>query len=58
MLVILNPRYEALEIYEAPREKVLEALKKPGSKARNERGALSINKFKSISDKVWARGLA
>src|SRR5262249_33025166 len=42
LLVLLDENFEALEIHEAPRAAVLEALAAPGSKARNERGALSV----------------
>lgn len=40
LLVILDGDFEATVIYEAPREAVVAALTKPGSKSRNERGAL------------------
>lgn len=55
MLVLLDRSYEPTEIYEAPRKKVIEALERPGSKARNERGSMSISQFKSIAKQVWAR---
>jgi hypothetical protein len=40
---------------EATRAAVEDALMEPGSKARNERGALSVSKFKSIGIEVWNR---
>lgn len=40
-------------IYEAKRIEIEEALRKPGSLARNERGQSSVSKFKSISRIVW-----
>jgi hypothetical protein len=49
---------DATEIYEAPRKKVCEALAKPGSKARNERGALSVSQFKRIATLRWSRDAA
>jgi hypothetical protein len=55
MLVLLDRKYEATAIYEAPRSKVIEVLERPGSKARNERGAMSVSQFKSIAKKVWSR---
>lgn len=55
MLVILDADFSPLEIYEAPRAKVKEALTVPGSRARNERGSLGISKFKSIAEFVWSR---
>lgn len=56
LLVLLDSNFEATAIYEASREKVVEALTKPGSKARNERGALGIPKFKAIGELRWKRG--
>lgn len=54
-LVLLDQRYEAVEIWEAPRDKVEARIRAPGSKARNERGSLGISQFKSIAERVWAR---
>ena len=42
-------------MYEATRAKVEVALTLPGSKARNERGALAIRQFMSIAALRWAR---
>lgn len=53
MLILLDIDFEPLEIFEAKRVDIKRELVKPGSKARNERGALSINKFKSIAVLVW-----
>lgn len=55
LLVLLDGNFEATVIYEAPREAVIAALTKPGSKSRNERGALGISKFKSIGAIRWQR---
>lgn len=55
LLVILDRAFTPIGIYEAKRNKIKKALTDPGSKARNERGALSISKFKSIGRKVWPR---
>ena len=52
-LILLDENYDPLAIYEAPRRKVQAELKRPGSKARNERGALSVTKFKDIAKCVW-----
>jgi len=49
LLVLLNEDLEPIEIYEADRAQIAQAILAPGSKARNERGALSINKFISIA---------
>jgi hypothetical protein len=53
LLVLLDERFEATAIYEADRDAVLRALAAPGSKARNERGALPIVKFKAIGRLRW-----
>lgn len=56
LLVLLDENFEAFEIYEALRGPVIRALTEPGSKARNERGALGVNKFKAIGKLRWKRG--
>jgi hypothetical protein len=55
VLVLLDQDFEPLAIYRAPRPTVEAALRAPGSRARNERGALSIGKFKAIAQLVWNR---
>ena len=55
VLVILDEEFNPVELYEAEKKDIEEALLKPGSKARNERGALAMSKFKSISKLVWSR---
>ena len=55
LMVLLNENFEATAIFEADRDAVLAALTAPGSKSRNERGALSVSKFRSIGRKVWPR---
>jgi hypothetical protein len=55
LLVILNCNFDAVEIHEASRRAVVSALKAPGSKARNERGALSVERFKAIGTPRWPR---
>jgi hypothetical protein len=55
MLVMLDTSYMPWAIWEAEREPVLTALAAPGSKSRNERGALAVTKFKSIAVEVWPR---
>lgn len=54
LLVIMDERFEPQAIYEADRTSIEAALTRPGSKARNERGALAITKFISIGHQVWA----
>ncbi|HWD70498.1 MAG TPA: hypothetical protein VG293_09890 [Solirubrobacteraceae bacterium] len=53
ILVLLDQDYEATAIWEADRQAVLAALDVPGSKARNERGALTVSKFKAIGRQIW-----
>lgn len=53
MLILLDDKFEPSAIYEAERTSLEAAVKKPGSKARNERGALAITKFISISRQIW-----
>ncbi len=55
LMVLLDEEFNATEIYEADRDAVVDALTAPGSKSRNERGALSITKFKSIGRLRWER---
>jgi hypothetical protein len=55
MLVMMDTAYEPWVIWEAQRDVVLAALEAPGSKSRNERGALAVAKFKSIAREVWRR---
>lgn len=53
LMVLLDENFNATEIYEADREPVIEALDAPGSKARNERRALPLSKFKAIGKLRW-----
>ena len=53
LMVLLNQNFDAIQIYEAQRKDVIAALTAPGSKARNERGALAVSKFKSIGKLRW-----
>jgi hypothetical protein len=55
LLVLLDRSYEARAIYEAARIEIERALAVPGSKARNERGALSVSKFISIGKLIWSK---
>lgn len=56
LLVLLDENLQPTALYEAPRSAVESALRAPGSRARNERGALSVSKFKSIGIQVWPLG--
>lgn len=53
LLVLMDESFNATAIYEADRESVVAALTAPGSKSRNERGALCISKFTSVAKQVW-----
>lgn len=55
MLVLLDGDFEPLEIYEAKKQDIERELNRPGSRARNIRGALDVNKFRSIALPVWSR---
>jgi hypothetical protein len=55
LMVLLDDNFDALEIHEAQRADILNALSAPGSKARNERGALGVRKFKDIGRPRWKR---
>lgn len=55
VLILLDQDLEPIEIHEADRASVKRELKRPGSKARNERGALGVSKFKSIAQLKWSR---
>lgn len=56
LMVLLDPDFEAREIWEAYREPIAQVLTKPGSVARNERGAMAVNQFKRIGRLLWKRG--
>lgn len=55
LLVLLDQNFDATVIYEADRGPVITALTAPGSRARNEKGALAVSKFKAISRVRWKR---
>lgn len=55
LMVLLDQNLDAFEIHEAGRPAIAAALTTPGLKARNERGALDVRKFKAISKLRWRR---
>lgn len=57
MLVIMDESLNATEIWEAARPALTNALRAPGSRSRNERGALGVAKFKSVGRLVWPKAL-
>ena len=52
VLVLMDENYEPVEIYEAQREEITDAVGESSSK-RAKRGAMSVAKFKAISQLVW-----
>ena len=54
LLVLMDEHFNATAIYEAGRQNVTDAIRKPGSKARNERGQLSVSQFKRVATLVWS----
>ncbi|MBI2779671.1 MAG: hypothetical protein HYX62_07825 [Gammaproteobacteria bacterium] len=55
MLVLMDENFEPYEIYEAEREDILQAIAGSDASRRNKRGAMSVAKFKIISQLVWTR---
>lgn len=54
VLVLLDrSTMEPLEIWQANACRIVAALTKPGSKARNQRGSLGISQFKAIATQLW-----
>jgi len=53
LFVLMDEHFKAVAMYIANRPEIESALKKPGSKARNIRGALAITQFKNIAKQVW-----
>lgn len=53
LLVLLDENFNAQAIYEAERDAVIDALTRPGSRARNERNAMSVSLFKRIGRCAW-----
>lgn len=56
ILSLMDDEFEALEMYEASRDEIIEAIN-GSSSGRKRRGALSVAKFKIIGELVWAREL-
>lgn len=55
MLVIMDQDYQPVEIFEADREEILDAMDEAGGSARKKRGAMSVARFKIIARLVWTR---
>ena len=56
LLVLLDEKFEATESWYSSRSRVKRLLTRPGSKARNERGALAVNQFKRRAELLYSRG--
>lgn len=54
LLVLMDEEYEPYEIYEAEKADILEFIGKSSS-SRAKRGAMSVARFKIISQLVWTR---
>ncbi|MDH5546015.1 MAG: hypothetical protein OEZ43_10505 [Gammaproteobacteria bacterium] len=55
VLVIMDEEYEPVEIFECARSVVEKSLDESKSSKRNKRGAMSLAKFKIVSDLVWTK---
>lgn len=55
VLLLIDHNFDPLAAFELPRETIETELKRPGSRSRNERGALAVAWFKSIGKPVWSR---
>jgi hypothetical protein len=56
LLVLMDRDFGTFAIYEADRAAIIDALTRPGSRSRNERGALSVSVFRRIGRQVWPLG--
>lgn len=54
VLVLMDDHFEPFEIYEAERDEIV-AAQEAGQSKRAKRGAMSVAKFKAISQLVWTR---
>ena len=54
ILSLMDDEFEPLEMYEASREDIIEAIHDASAK-RKKRGAISVAKFKIIGKLVWTR---
>jgi hypothetical protein len=54
ILSLMDDDFEPLEMYQASREEIIEALS-AANKKRGNRGAVSVAKFKIIAELVWTK---
>jgi len=55
VLVLMDENYEPFEIYEAQRDEIEDVWNKASASKRAKRGAMSVARFKIISERVWTR---
>lgn len=55
VLVIMDESYEAVEIFEASRDEIVDAMEGMTNSNRKKRGAMSVARFRIISRLVWTR---
>ena len=55
VLVVMDEHYDTIEIFVAERETIDEAMG-DAQAGRNKRGAMTVAKFKHLSQLVWAQG--
>lgn len=53
VLVLMDENFEPMEIYEAERDVILEAMDETRESKRSKRGAMSVARFKNIAQLVW-----
>ena len=53
VLVLMDENFEPMEIYEANRDTIMEALDETKESKRSKRGAMSVARFKNIAQLVW-----
>ena len=51
----MDAEFEPVELYEAQRQDLMNALADSQESKRNKRGALSVAKFKALGRLVWTR---
>ena len=55
LLVLMDPNYDTTEIYELERNDAFSALDQQQTSNRSKRGAMSVAKFKALSQLIWSR---
>jgi len=53
VLVLMNEDFEPVEIYEAERKDIMESVEEQAGSNRAKRGAMSVARFKHLSNLVW-----